>query len=205
MTLVAGETTSSARTSRPRASRAATAGWSSTTAAGRPPPASQTAADSAGRSEDAHLDALKNRIRPAMFAVNPARRIHFAGVRLEPSAKRPSKAHVADVAGGCPRAGSLRPLLNKIPSKPQLTLKLYGLLPEKHSAYECVVALTATPPAATHPVGGGGILVDLAGLPCGDHALNAVVRRAAGQRSSGNRLSDHDRRRRPPTSAVSGN
>ncbi len=117
----------------------------------------------------------------AMFAVNPTGEIHFAGVRLEAvseAARQGSTSQMSLVA--VPRLVPLRPLLNKIPSaKPQLTLKLYGLLPEKHSAYECVVAPDGDAARRQRiPVGeDGGILVDLAGLPCGDHALNAVVRR----------------------------
>ncbi|NLY99202.1 MAG: hypothetical protein GXY25_01560 [Pirellulaceae bacterium] len=116
----------------------------------------------------------------AMFAVRPTGEVHFADVRLEAvseAARQGSTSQMSLVAA--PRLVPLEPLLNKIPSaKPALTLRLFGLLPEKRSAYECAVAVDGDAAGQQRIRVGddGGILVDLAGLPCGDHALKAVVR-----------------------------
>lgn len=116
----------------------------------------------------------------AMFAVNPTGEIDFADVRLEAvseGAREGSTSQMALVA--VPRLVPLQPLLNKIPrDKPALTLKLFGLLPERRDTYECVAVVDGDSAGEQRiPVGkDGGILVNLAGLACGDHSLKTVIR-----------------------------
>ena len=134
----------------------------------------------------------------AMFATSLAGEIHFADVRLEAvseAARKGSTSQKSLVA--VPRLVPLQPLLNRIPSSnPKLTIKLFGLLPEEPQAYEClVVAEGNLIPEQAIPLGKDGkILVDLAGLPCGDHSLKAVVRhRKTQEAGSPGRLPDHHR------------
>lgn len=123
----------------------------------------------------------------AMFGTSLAGEIHFADVRLEAvseAARKGSTSQKSLVA--VPRLVPLRPLLNRIPrANPELTIKLYGLLPENRQAYEClIVAAVNTASEQVVPFGKDGeIVVDLAGLPCGDHALRAVVRHRKTQES----------------------
>ena len=115
----------------------------------------------------------------AMFACNPTGEIHFADVKLvavSNGAREGSTSQASIVAA--PRLVPLRPLLNKIPrAKPQMTLKLYGLLPDKRNAYECRIVPSKTISEQIVPVADDGkIVVNLAGLGCGDHSLKAVIR-----------------------------
>ena len=58
------------------------------------------------------------------------------------------------------------------------TYKLYGLLPEKREAYECL-AISGENLISAHvaPLAEDGQFhISLAGLPCGDHSLKAVIR-----------------------------
>ncbi len=97
-----------------------------------------------------------------------------------PSAKGLAKALPRSVPGCRSPAGSPPdPLLNKIPrANPELTCKLYSLLPEKRKTLECLVAVVADPiPEQVVPVGQDGtIRVRLAGLACGDYPLKTVIR-----------------------------
>lgn len=120
----------------------------------------------------------------AMFAVDPTGEIHFADLKLEAiseGARQGSSSQLAIVAA--PRLVPLEPLLSRIPlADPRLTLRLYGTLPEKLEAYECVITVGGNRiPQQTLPVGNGRLVASLAGLPVGDYALEAVVRHAATQ------------------------
>ncbi len=116
----------------------------------------------------------------AMFASGLTGEIHIADVCLEAvsqGAREGSTSQMSLVAA--PRLVALQPLLNKIPrANPEMTFKLYGLLPEKREAYECLATAEGNLiPEQTVPLDKDGkILVNLAGLPCGDHSLKAVIR-----------------------------
>ena len=126
------------------------------------------------------MPSKNNEYGVAMFGTSLAGEIHFADVRLEAvseAAREGSTSQKALLA--VPRLVPLRPLLNRIPkNKPELTIKLFGQLSEDRQGYECVVTAAGKGTAEqVIPFGKGGeIVVDLAGLPCGDHALKAVVR-----------------------------
>jgi hypothetical protein len=116
----------------------------------------------------------------AMFACDPAGEVHFADVRLEAvsqAAREGSTSQMAIVAA--PRLVPLEPLLNKIPlDNPELTLRFYGPRAEKSAASYCSVTVDGNDPARQTAVGDDGkILVDLTGLPRGDHALQLAIRR----------------------------
>jgi hypothetical protein len=123
----------------------------------------------------------------AMFATSLAGEIHFADVHLEAvseAARKGSTSQKSLVA--VPKLIPLQPLLNKIPcTNPKLTIKLFGLLPEDRQAYECLIFAAGNAiPEQVVPFGKDGkILVDLAGLPCSDHSLEAVVRHRKTQTS----------------------
>jgi len=116
----------------------------------------------------------------AMFACDPTGEIHFAEVRLEAvskGAREGSTSQMSIVAA--PRLVPLQPLLNKIPrANPAMTFKLYGLLPEKREAYECLASAGGNliPEQVAPLAEDGKILISLAGLPCGGHSLKAVIR-----------------------------
>jgi hypothetical protein len=115
----------------------------------------------------------------AMFAVDMTGELHFADLKLEAiseGARKGSSSQVSLVAS--PRLVPCDPLLNKIPrANPALTLKFYGLLPEKQEAYECLVTVGGNRlPQQTLPLKEGKITVGLAGLPCGDYTLEAILR-----------------------------
>jgi len=113
----------------------------------------------------------------ALFAVDLTGEISFADVRLEAvseDARKGSASQMALVA--VPRLIPFKPLLNRIPSgNPELTFKFYGTLPEKPECYECLVTVGGSF-QQTVPLVAGKILVRLAGLPCGDYTLEAVLR-----------------------------
>lgn len=122
----------------------------------------------------------------AMFASDLAGEIHFADVKLEAiseGARKGSTTQWSVVAA--PRLVPLQPLLNRIPSsKPQLLFRLFGILPEKQEAYECLITVSGDRiPRQTVPLKEGKILVKLAGLPCGDYSLEAVLRHSGTQQT----------------------
>jgi len=116
----------------------------------------------------------------AMFAVDPAGEIHFADIKLEAvseGARKGSTSQWSVVAA--PRLVPFRPLLSKIPrTNPEMTFKFYGSLPANREAYECRITIGGSGiPEQIIPLGKDGkVLVKLAGLPCGDYSLKAVVR-----------------------------
>ncbi len=120
----------------------------------------------------------------ALFAVDLAGEIAFADVRLEAvsaDALKGSSSQMSLVR--VPRLIPFQPLLNRIPvSRPELTFKFYGALPDKPEAYECLVTVGGNRlPPQTVPVQAGKVTVRLAGLPCGDYSLKAVLRHAKTQ------------------------
>ena len=126
------------------------------------------------------IPSKNNKYGLAMFAVKLTGEIHFADVRLEAisqGARDGSTSQMSLVAA--PRLVPLQPLLNKIPrTRPEMTFKFYGLLPEKREAYDCLASTGGNLiPKQAVPLGEDGkILVSLTGLPCGDHSLKAVIR-----------------------------
>ncbi|MDD4872746.1 MAG: hypothetical protein PHR77_19510, partial [Kiritimatiellae bacterium] len=115
----------------------------------------------------------------AMFAVDLTGEIHFADVKLEAmseGARKGSTSQMSIVA--TPRLIPLQPLLNRIPrSNPELTFKFYGVLPQGQDAYECLITAGGNRiPQQTVPLKSGKVIVKLAGLPCGDYSLEAVLR-----------------------------
>ena len=115
----------------------------------------------------------------AMFANELTGEIHFADLKLEAiseGARKGSTSQMSVIAG--PRLVPFQPLLNRIPrSNPQLVFKFFGTLPEKQEAYECLVTVGGDRiPRQTVPLKDGKILIKLAGLPCGDYSLAAVLR-----------------------------
>lgn len=115
----------------------------------------------------------------AMFAVNMTGEVCFADVKLEAVSEEARKGSVSQMAlAGVPRLIPVHPLLNRIPlPNPELTFRFYGTLPEKPEAYECLASIGGNPiPRQAVPLVAGKILVRLAGLPCGDYALEAILR-----------------------------
>ena len=115
----------------------------------------------------------------AMFATSLKGEIHFADVRLEAVSEAARKGSTSQKSLlAVPRLVPLQPLLNRIPStNPELTLRLFGLLPEDRQSYECRILASESIPEQVIPFGSDGkILVDLTGLPRGDHTLKAVIR-----------------------------
>ncbi len=115
----------------------------------------------------------------AMFAIDLIGEIAFADLKLEAvseGARKGSSTQMSIVAA--PRLLPFQPLLNRIPqTKPELTFKFYGVLPEKPDAYECLIKLDGDRlPPQTIPLKDGKVSAQLAGFPCGDYALNATVR-----------------------------
>jgi len=115
----------------------------------------------------------------AMFAIDLTGEISFADVRLEAISEEARKGSASQTAlVNIPRLIPVTPLLNKIPlADPELTFKFYGTLPQKQEAYECLVTAGGNRvPQQTVPLKSGKVLVRLAGLPCGDYSLEAVLR-----------------------------
>ena len=115
----------------------------------------------------------------AMFAAGLTGEIHFADLKLEAITDRGRKGSSSQMSTvASPRLVPYQPLLNKIPrSNPELTLRFYGILPQKQEAYECLIATGENRVLQqTAPLKDGKILVSLAGLPCGDYSLEAVLR-----------------------------
>jgi len=115
----------------------------------------------------------------AMYAVEPIGEIHFADIRLEALSERArqgSRSQWSSIAG--PKLVPYAPLLSRIPhADAQLTFKFFGSLAAPREAYECVVGIGSNRiPQQTLPIEDGKIHVRLAGLPCGDYSLEAVVR-----------------------------
>jgi hypothetical protein len=122
----------------------------------------------------------------AMYAGGLTGELCFADVKLEAvseGARKGSRSQMGLIAA--PRLVPMQPLLNRIPrSNPEITLKLYGQLPEKQEAYEGFVTLDGGGiPSQTIPLKDATLLVKLAGLPCGDFTLKAVVRHRTTQKS----------------------
>jgi hypothetical protein len=121
----------------------------------------------------------------AMFAVDMTGEAHFADLKLEAISDGARKGSSSQMAlAAAPRLVPFQPLLNQIPrANPELTLRLYGNLPEKRDAYECLLTVGGNPiPAQTVDLADGKIVAKLAGLPCGDFTLAAVLRqRQTGQ------------------------
>ena len=122
----------------------------------------------------------------ALFAVDPAGELHFADVKLEAiseAARKGSTSQASLVAAA--RLVPLQPLLNKIPrTNPEITLRLFGILPEKREAYDCLIAVDENiiPEQAVRLGKDGNLLVRLAGVPCGDYTLKAIVRQRETQK-----------------------
>jgi len=118
----------------------------------------------------------------AMHASDLTGEICFADVRLEAVSEGARKgSHTQMGLITAPRLVPLQPLLNRIPrTNPEITLKFYGVLPEKQEAYEGFVTLGGDRvPPQTIPLKDGKLPVKLAGLPCGDYTLNAILRHRA--------------------------
>ena len=121
----------------------------------------------------------------AMFAIDLSGELCFADVKLEAvseGARQGSRSQAALLAA--PRLVPLQPLLARIPrANPEISLKFYGSLPEKEDAYEAQATLRSNriPPQVV-PLRAGKLQVRLAGLPCGEDTLQAVLRhRTTGQ------------------------
>ncbi len=117
----------------------------------------------------------------ALFAVGLAGEIAFADVKLEAVSEDALKGSSSQMAlVRVPRLIPYQPLLNRIPlSRPELTFKFYGALPDKPEAYECLAtAGDGRLPLQTAPLQAGKVVVRLAGLPCGDYPLKVVLRHA---------------------------
>jgi hypothetical protein len=115
----------------------------------------------------------------SMFAEDLSGEIGFADLKLvamSAAARAGSSTQLSNVVA--PRLVPWQPLLNRIPrANPRLALKFYGTLPEKQEAYECLVTLVGNAiPQQAVPLKNGSIVVSLAGLPCGDFSMEAVVR-----------------------------
>jgi hypothetical protein len=116
----------------------------------------------------------------AMFATNLTGEIHFADLKFEAVSEGALKGSTSQrTIVAAPRLVPIQPLLNRIPrASPEMAFTFYGTLPEKPQSYECLVTSDGSSvPRQTIPLGKGGrILVSLAGLPCGEYSLKAVVR-----------------------------
>jgi hypothetical protein len=115
----------------------------------------------------------------ALFAVDPAGELHVADLKLEAISEGARKGSSSQsTLLTAPRLVPLEPLLSRIPrSRPELTLKVYGTLPQGADACECAVSLEGDPLAPqVLPLAEGRIVVGLAGLACGDYLLKAVLR-----------------------------
>jgi len=115
----------------------------------------------------------------AMFAVGLIGEMHVADVRLEAisaGALQGSSSQASLVSA--PRLVPIQPLLSRIPrANPKLTFGLYGKLPKKPEAYECVVIAGGNRiPAQTLPIKDGKVVASLAGLPVGAYSLEVVLR-----------------------------
>jgi hypothetical protein len=121
----------------------------------------------------------------ALYATDLTGELCFADVKLEaisPGARRGSRSQLGLVTA--PRLVPFQPLLNRIPrTRPEMVFKFYGNLPEKQEAYEVlftVVGDRLRPQTAR--LTNGKLSVSLAGLPCGDYRLKAVLRHQATRR-----------------------
>jgi hypothetical protein len=115
----------------------------------------------------------------AMFAVDLTGEIHFAALKLEAiseGARNGSTSQLSITAA--PRLVPFQPLLNKIPrARPELVFKCCGIPPQKQETCECLITLGGNRiPQQAIPVKDGKVAASLAGLPCGDYSLEAVLR-----------------------------
>lgn len=122
----------------------------------------------------------------AMFAIDPTGELCFADVKLEAvsaGARQGSRSQMGLIAA--PRLVPFQPLLNRIPrANPEIVFKFYGTVPQKQDAYEGIFTLGGGRlPPQTAPLEAGKLLVKLAGVPCGDYALRAVLRHRATRQS----------------------
>jgi len=122
----------------------------------------------------------------AMFAVDLTGEISFANVKLEAiseDARKGSSSQMAIV--NVPRLIPVQPLLNKIPvANPELTFKFYGTLPEQSETCECLVTVEGNRiPRQIVPLKNGKVIAKLAGLPCGDHSLEIILRQKGTERT----------------------
>jgi hypothetical protein len=115
----------------------------------------------------------------ALFAVGLTGEIAFADVRLEAVSEDALKGSTSQMAlVKVPRLIPIQPLLNQIPAvRPELTFKFYGTLSGRPDAYECQLTVDGNRiPQQTFPLQAGKVTVKLAGLPCGNYALQALLR-----------------------------
>lgn len=120
----------------------------------------------------------------ALFAVDLAGEIAFADVRLEAVSEDALKGSSSQMSlVRVPRLIPFQPLLNRIPvSRPELTFKFYGALPDKPEAYECLATVGGNRlPPQTVPLEKGKVTVRLKGLPCGDYPIKVALRHAKTQ------------------------
>jgi len=126
------------------------------------------------------MSSKNNEYGLAMFACDPTGEIHFAEVKLEAVSQRAREGSTSQMSiAAAPRLVPFRPLLNRIPrANPVMTFKFYGPLSEKRGDYECLITTGGNPiPPQTIPVDKDGtIRARLAGFPCGDYSLTAVMR-----------------------------
>jgi hypothetical protein len=113
--------------------------------------------------------------------------IAFADLRLEAvseGAEKGSRAGLLELMAA-PRLVPYQPLLNRIPlANPEVVFKFYGNLPEKQEAYEGLITLGGNRlPPQTASLSEGRLLVKLAGLACGDHVVNIVLRHRESRQS----------------------
>lgn len=125
------------------------------------------------------MPSRNNEYGVALFASHPEGEIHFAGVRLEAlseAARQGSRSQAALVAA--PRLVPLQPLLHRIPrAQPELSLRLFGMLPEGRAGYECVATAGSGLPGPIAAVGQDGrVRLRLDGLGSGESVLSLTVR-----------------------------
>lgn len=122
----------------------------------------------------------------ALYCTDLVGEIRFADVRLEAvseAARAGSKSQAALLAS--PRLVPVEPLLSRIPrDKPELKVRLFGLLPEPKTAYECIVTAAGNRlPQQTFGLDADPIVVSLSGLARGDSTVEAVLRHRATRRT----------------------
>ncbi|MBN2291429.1 MAG: carbohydrate binding domain-containing protein [Pirellulales bacterium] len=116
----------------------------------------------------------------AMYANDLSGEIHFADIKLVALGEKARKGSASQMtAAAAPKLVPLQPLLNKIShAKPEMNFGLYGVLPEKSEAYECLVTVDGN--NASQKVvpldKSGNVNVKLTGLARGDHVVKAVLR-----------------------------
>jgi len=115
----------------------------------------------------------------ALFAVAPTGEVSFADVRLEALSEEARKGSASQMAlVKEPRLVPVEPLLNRIPEqKPELTVRFFGVLPEKIEAYACMASVDDGRFAPQMvPLQPGGMTFNFSGVPRGDHTVRFVLR-----------------------------